>query len=77
MKKLIAVVFLSMVLSSMAHAGWNFNFWGSDDHQKKNQPQQSQPVDPNNPTSVPEPMTLILLGAGLIGIAMTNNKIKK
>jgi len=67
MKKLTIVVLIVLfcMVSSMAHAGWNLNLFGSDDkHNRK------QPTQPNCPVSVPEPASLILLGGGVLALAV-------
>ena len=76
MKKRLLIAALLVILSQGSvfasggrpHKIDNLNFLGSDDHKSK------RPVH-QTPVSVPEPSTLILVGAGLIAIAV--NKIKK
>jgi superfamily II DNA or RNA helicase len=57
-------------MAGSAHAGWNLNIFGSDDkHKHGNRNQQAQ-TQPQEPTNVPEPMSLILLGGGLLALAV-------
>lgn len=69
MKRLIIVAIVLILSAPPAFAGWNLNFWGSNDKQKKHRYAVTQPVKPNDPVSVPEPMTIILLGSGLAALA--------
>ena len=68
MKKLIIAIVL-ILSAAPAFAGWNLNWFGSNDKQKKQRYTTTQPVKPNDPVSVPEPGTLILLGGGLVALA--------
>ena len=69
MKRLIIIVIVLMLSAAPAFAGWNLNFWGSNDKQKKQRYSATQPVNPSDPVSVPEPLTIILLGGGLVALA--------
>ena len=73
MKKL-SIVIIALLLASTAHAGWNLNLFGSNDRQHKH------PIRPvtttNDPVSVPEPASIILLGSGLAGLIAAKRKIK-
>lgn len=70
MKKLI---FLAVLLigscgphwHNTAEAGWNLNFWGSNDKQHKHHKSGS-----TDPVSVPEPTTILLLGGGMAALAV-------
>ena len=69
--KRIAIVFICILFASSAFAmgnrSYNANRFGSDDHQRKD---HTVTVDPDRPVhQVPEPATIILLSAGLIGLA--------
>ena len=80
MKKIIIIIAIAMALAAspaFASGGrphkpnMNIHFLGSDDHQKKN-----NNGAPNNPVSVPEPASMILLGAGLMAFG-AYHKLRK
>jgi hypothetical protein len=79
MKKSLAICIMAMALSGTALASGgrphkidNLNFLGSDDHKSK-RPVATQ-TRPDEPVSVPEPASIILLGAGLVGLAVASRK---
>lgn len=67
MKKILIVAVL-LLLGTNAWAGWNFNFFGSNDKQKKSRQQYSQTNRPNDPMPVPEPGTMMLLATGFTAL---------
>ena len=69
MKRLIIIAIVLIISAAPAFAGWNLNIFGSNDKQHKQRYAVTQPVTPNDPVSVPEPGTLILLGSGLVALA--------
>ena len=64
MKRLIIIAIVLILSAAPAFAGWNLNFWGSNDKQKKQRYAVTQPVTQNDPVSVPEPGTLSSWAAG-------------
>ena len=85
MKKILMIFAMAIVMvaaPAMASGGrphkpnMNAHIWGSDDHQKKGG-DNTVTTAPNDPVNVPEPMTAILLGAGLLGLAVSGIKRRK
>lgn len=71
MKKILFAILIVFAANSV-EAGWNFNFFGSNDKQKKRR-HQVETTTPT-PAPVPEPGTLFLVGGGLIGMAAWRRK---
>ena len=71
MKKICLVAVLLMS-ASVAEARWysNWNFWGSQDKQKKRHVVEQVHTPPVTPVSVPEPATIILLSLGLGAVSI-------
>jgi hypothetical protein len=65
----IAVCAFSATAYAMGDRSKNLGVFGSNDNQHKHRTPVEQPVH-----QVPEPSTIILLGAGLIGLAAYGRK---
>ena len=75
MKKILMICGITLMFVANAHA-WNWNIFGSDDHQRKHRHQSKQETLVT-PVNVPEPMTAILLGVGLMGLAVSGIRRRK
>ena len=79
MKKTLLAILILFAANSV-EAGWNFNFFGSNDKQKKSRHKVVEtinPIEPIKPVTVvptPEPGTFFLVGAGLLGLAAMGRK---
>jgi hypothetical protein len=70
----IAVGAFSATSYAMGDRSKNLGIGGSNDNQHKHH-DYTVPVDPNRPVHpVPEPSSIILLGAGLVGLAAWGRK---
>jgi hypothetical protein len=74
MKKTIivtAILLSTSIAFAMGDRSKNIGVGGSNDNQHKHRTEYTMPVSPDRPVSpVPEPTTLLLLSAGLIGLAI-------
>jgi hypothetical protein len=82
MKKALIIAALLMA-ATPALAGFslkNLDIFGWNDKQKKNwghKTEQVNPGTPGEPTPVPEPGTLLLLGSGLVGVLAVSGRFKR
>lgn len=65
-----ALVMCSSLAHGMGNKGYNVNKFGSKDNQRSH----ATSIPPTIPQPVPEPSTILLLGAGLVGLAAYSRK---
>jgi ABC-type proline/glycine betaine transport system ATPase subunit len=75
MKKKLAIAVLAMVFAGNAHASFSIFEWGNNKHNNHRNRSHIQGTT-QEPVSVPEPSTMILLGSGLVALISYKRKEK-